>query len=119
LRTHPLKTDTDTLPNDTSESFSSTYSCAVNTGHGVYYKGQSGQTQAEQYRPIEPITAPQDMTQPSATELRLHGALVLSFSKNDISPFTAAISTPDLAPSSDQPVPHTTDATFPSSIVAP
>ena len=113
----PLSTDPDSGLQSTSLSFGTLNSGSTDTGHGVYYKGPTGLTQAEQYRPIEPVTAPQDMTEPDSTSVRLHGALMLSFTTTDVTPFTAAISTPTLAPGSDQPQPQLSDATFPSSFV--
>jgi hypothetical protein len=107
--------DADTGLQSQNLTFASLNSGSVDTGHGVYYKGPTGLTQAEHYRPIEPITASQDMTVPS---LRLHGAAMLSFKKQDVSPFTPALSVPALAPQNDQPDPKLKDATFPSGFVS-
>jgi hypothetical protein len=100
-----------------SLSFASLNGGPVDTGNGVYYKGPTGATLNEQYRAIEPITDPQDVTQ-TDPNLRLHGALMLSFTKTDIPSFAAAISLPTLAPAADQPQPKVRDATFPSSLVS-
>jgi hypothetical protein len=112
----PVTTDPDTGLPSTTLNFSNLNSGAVDTGDGVYYKGPTGQVMAEHYRPIQPVTTPQDLTQPGG--LRLHGAVMLSFKKTEISPFTAAMSVPTLAPQTHQPPPRLKDASFPSEFVS-
>src|SRR6266545_1506080 len=84
---------------------------------GQYYPGPTGLVQAEHFRPFEPITAQQDMTDLELNR-RLHGAVMLSFKKQDVSPFTPAISVPAIAPQNTQPDPRLKDATFPSGFVS-
>jgi hypothetical protein len=114
----PLSADPDTGLQATTLSFGNLNSGAVNTGDGVYYKGPTGEVQAEHYRPIQPITAPRDLTQPAATGLRLHGGLMLSFEVTDIEGFRAALSVPTLAPQDLQGTSSFKDASFPSGFVS-
>jgi hypothetical protein len=114
----PTSEDPDTGLQATTLSFATLNSGAVDTGRGVYYEGPTGLVQAEHYRPIQPITEPQDLTQTPGRGLRLHGGALLSFDVTDIEGFRAALSIPTLAPEALQPSPAFKDASFPSGFVS-
>jgi len=113
-----LTTDPDTeLPVDNISFSGPLYGDRKDTDDGSYYEGPSGAVQVAQFRPTQPITAAQDLTQLEGGP-RLHGAVMLSFTRSSVSPFNPLITVPTLAPGSFQPEPRITDSTFPSGFVS-
>ena len=86
-----LTTDPDTtLKVDNIAYSGNLYGDRVDTANGSYYKGPnpSGGVVAEQFRPIQPVTAPVDVTQSDQSNGRLHGAIILSFTRSSVSPYS-------------------------------